>query len=215
MAARAKRAARPTASMPEPTFFATPAALRAWFAKHHATAKELWVGFHKRATGTPSITWPESVDEALCVGWIDGVRRSLGEASYVIRFTPRRPTSRWSLVNVRRVKALAKEGRMRPAGRAAFALADEKKTGTYSYEREHASFTRAQLAALRRNAAAWRFWNAQPPWYRRVATHWVTSAKREETRARRLATLIAGSAAGHRIGILRLPERPPKARTAR
>ena len=206
MAARAKPARRLTESMPEPRYFATPAALRAWFAKHHATAKELWVGFQKRATGTPSITWPESVDEALCVGWIDGVRKSLGAASYVIRFTPRKPTSRWSLVNVRRVKALEKEGRMRSAGRAAFAKADEKKTGTYSYEREHVSFTRAQLATLRKNAAAWRFWSAQPPWYRRVTTHYVTSAKREETRARRLAILIRDSAAGRRIGILQRPE---------
>ncbi len=197
---------RLTASMPEPKFFATPAALRAWFAKHHATAKELWVGFHKRATGTPSITWPESVDEALCVGWIDGVRKSLGDASYVIRFTPRRATSRWSLVNVRRVKALEQEGRMRPAGRAAFALADEAKTGTYSYEREHATFTRAQLATLKKNAAAWRFWNQQPPWYRRVVTHWVTSAKREETKQRRMVMLIAESAAARRIGLLRRPE---------
>jgi len=189
-------------AVPKIRYFATPAALRAWFARHHSRAKELWLGFHKRATGTPSVTWPESVDEALCVGWIDGMRKSLGEARYVIRFTPRRPGSRWSLVNLRRVKALEREGRMQPAGRDAFERREAKKTGTYAYEREHAKFSGAQQSALRANAAAWRFWSAQPPGYRRLATFWVASAKREETRARRLAILIADSAAGRRIGPL-------------
>lgn len=200
-------AKRATSKMPTPRFFATPAHLRHWFKRNAGSAKELWLGYHKRATGTPSVTWPESVDEALCVGWIDGIRRSLGESSYVIRFTPRKPTSRWSLINVRRVKALEQEGRMTPAGRAAFAHRDEKKTGVYSYEREHATFSRAQLATLRKNAAAWRFWSGQPPWYRRVTTHYVTSAKKEETRARRLERLIADSAAGRRIGLLERPKR--------
>jgi uncharacterized protein YdeI (YjbR/CyaY-like superfamily) len=193
---------------PTPRFFATPADLRAWFKRNAATEKELWLGFHKRKTGTPSVTWPESVDEALCVGWIDGIRKSLGETSYVIRFTPRRAGSRWSLVNVRRMKALEKEGRLTPAGRAAFSKRDEKKTGTYSYEREHANFTRAQLSLFRRNAAAWQFWDAQPPWYRRVATHWVASAKKDETRQRRMALLIQDCAAGKRIGPLRRPGEP-------
>lgn len=191
----------------KPRYFATPAALRAWFAHHHPRARELWLGFHKRASGRPSVTWPEAVDEALCVGWIDGVRKSLDESRYVIRFTPRRPGSRWSLVNVRRVRALTRAGRMRPAGRAAFAKADVARTGTYSYEREHAHFSSAQLAEFRRHPAAWRFFEAQPPGYRRIVTHYVVSAKRAETQARRLAILIADSAAGRRIGLLQRPER--------
>jgi uncharacterized protein YdeI (YjbR/CyaY-like superfamily) len=183
-------------------FFEAPVRLRSWFARRHSRAKELWLGFRKRATGKPSVTWPEAVDEALCVGWIDGVRRSLDGASYVIRFTPRRPGSRWSLVNVRRVRALERAGRMRAAGRAAFAKRDAKKTGAYAHEREHASFSPVQLAAVRADAAAWRFFSAQPPWYRRTATYWVVSARREETRARRMAALIRASAAGRRIAPL-------------
>ena len=197
-----------------PRYFATPAALRTWFARHHRRAKELWIGFHKRGTGTPSVTWPESVDEALCVGWIDGIRRSLGAARYVIRFTPRREGSRWSLVNVRRARALIRAGRMRPAGRTAFERRDAADTRRYSYERENAALSRAQRAAFRRNAAAWRFYEAQAPWYRRATTHWVTSAKREETRARRLELLIADCAAGRLIGPLRRPGAPAK-RTSR
>src|SRR6267378_3226365 len=124
----------------KPHYFPTPARLRSWFARHHSREKELWLGFHKRATGTPSVTWP---DEALCVGWIDGLRKRLDDARYVIRFTPRRPGSRWSLVNVRRVRALERAGRLRPAGRAAFDRRDPKKIGVYSYEREPAKLSRA------------------------------------------------------------------------
>src|SRR5690348_8462049 len=199
MAARAKPARRLTESMPEPRYFATPAALRAWFAKHHATAKELWVGFHKRATGKPSITWPESVDEALCVGWIDGIRKSLGDDSYVIRFTPRRPGSIWSAVNIRRVRALTEEGRMQPAGLTAFASRRENKSGIYSYEQRRDQLEEPYQGLLRANDVAWAFFQAQPPWYRKAAGWWVVSAKKEETRQKRLAKLIDDSVAGRTI----------------
>jgi uncharacterized protein YdeI (YjbR/CyaY-like superfamily) len=184
----------------EPTFFATAAEWRVWLARHHESATELWVGFHKRGTGRPSITWPESVDHALCFGWIDGVRKSLGPESYVIRFTPRRRGSTWSSVNLRRVEELARLGLMQPAGRAAHAACTEAKSGIYAYEqREHARLTPAEERAFKRNKAAWTFFQAQPAWYRKTATHWVVSAKRETTRASRLATLLADSAAGRPI----------------
>jgi uncharacterized protein YdeI (YjbR/CyaY-like superfamily) len=193
----------PATSREPPSFFATPAAWRRWLERHHRATKELWVGFWKRHTGKPSITWPESVDEALCYGWIDGLRRSRDADSYVIRFTPRKPDSHWSLVNVRRVAVLKKERRMRPAGLEVFAARDEKKSGTYSFEqRRSVKLTGAYLKALKADAAAWRFFSAQAPWYRRTAAFYVMSAKKEETRQRRLATVIADSARGRRIGIL-------------
>jgi uncharacterized protein YdeI (YjbR/CyaY-like superfamily) len=185
-------------------FFRSAADFRRWLERHHATADELWVGYHKKGTGTPSIDWPQSVDEALCFGWIDGIRRSLGEESYTIRFTPRRPGSVWSLVNVRKAEAAIAAGRMHAAGLAAFEARTAKGTGIYAFEHEDASAHAAEAeATLRANAAAWRFWSAQPPGYRKTALHWVTSAKRADTRARRLATLVEDSAAGRRIGLLR------------
>jgi uncharacterized protein YdeI (YjbR/CyaY-like superfamily) len=190
----------------KPRFFATPADFRAWLEKHHETEKELLVGFHKKGTGRASITWPESVDEALCFGWIDGVRRSLDAGAYTIRFTPRRPTSIWSAVNVARVEQLTKLGRMRPAGLRAFAARTPERTGVYAFERyEAAKLTKAQEKLLRANREAAAFFEAQPPWYRRTAIHYVASAKREETRQRRLERLIADSAAGRRIGPLQRP----------
>ena len=193
----------------DPTFFATPAAWRAWLARHHATAAELWVGFYKRGSGRPSITWPESVDQALCYGWIDGVRRSLGEESYVIRFTPRRPGSTWSKINLQRVGELEALGRMQPAGLAAHSARTAAKSGIYAYEqRDQARLTPEQERAFKRNRKAWTYFRAEAPWYRRTATYWVVSAKREETRVKRLATLIADSAAGRRIGQLDRPARP-------
>lgn len=195
-----------SSSRPEPTFFATPAAFRRWLAKHHATAEELWVGFHRTATGRPSITWPQSVDEALCFGWIDGVRRTLDAERYVIRFTPRKRRSTWSLVNTRRAEALIRDGRMQPAGLRAFEARDAARSGIYSFEqRETARLDAAAEARFRAAAAAWRFWEAQPAGYRKIAAYWVVSAKREDTRARRLDTLIADSAAGRRIAPLRRP----------
>lgn len=187
-----------------PTFFATPADFRRWLKQHHARASELWVGFHKRGTGRPSITWPESVDEALCFGWIDGIRKSLSPDSYVIRFTPRKPGSIWSAVNTRRAQELIRDARMQPAGLKAFAARDPKRSGIYSFEqRKTAELGSEREALFRKNKAAWAFFQSQPPGYRRISTWWVISAKREETRAKRLATLIEDSAAGRRIAPLR------------
>jgi uncharacterized protein YdeI (YjbR/CyaY-like superfamily) len=192
----------------EATYFASPEAFRRWLERHHASATELWVGFHKRATGRPSMTWPESVDEALCFGWIDGIRKRVDDDRYVIRFTPRRSRSIWSLVNLRRVKALIEAGRMCPAGLAAYEARDPKRSGLYSFERAAAQFSPSQEKRLRANARAWAFFESRPPWYRRVATHWVTSAKQEATRERRLEALIRDSAAGLQVGPLRRPGTP-------
>ncbi len=187
----------------KPRFFATPTAWRAWLEKNHATKTELLVGFYKTSSGRPSITWPQSVDEALCFGWIDGVRRSLGEEAYTIRFTPRRATSIWSSVNVARVAALTEQGRMSEAGLRAFAARKPEKTGVYSFERkEHATLSPIEEKQLRANRKAAAFYDAQAPWYRRTALHWVVSAKREDTRARRLAQLIADSEEQRLIGPL-------------
>jgi uncharacterized protein YdeI (YjbR/CyaY-like superfamily) len=204
----------------EPTFFATPADFRAWLEEHHASAAELLVGFHKKGSGRPSITWPEAVDQALCFGWIDGVRRSIDDDSYSIRFTPRMPTSTWSAVNVARVEELARQGLMHPAGLEAFARRSPERTATYSYEqRAAAALDPEQERRLRADAAAWAFFQAQPPWYRRAATWWVVSAKREETRERRLARLIEDSAAARPIGPLTRPgsrgTSPARRRSAR
>jgi uncharacterized protein YdeI (YjbR/CyaY-like superfamily) len=191
-----------------PTFFATPAEFRAWFEAHHQSAKELLVGFYKRGSGKPSITWPESVDEALCFGWIDGVRKSVDEDAYTIRFTPRKRTSIWSAINVAKVAALETLGRMTPAGRRAFEARTPERTGVYSFERNSAAELRAdEEQKLRADAKATAFFDSQPPWYRRTSIHWVISAKREETRRRRLDQLIADSAQGRTIGPLtRKPE---------
>ena len=186
-------------------FFATPARWRAWLEKNHDKKTELLVGFYKRGTKKPSLTWPESVDEALCFGWIDGVRKSLGDEAYTIRFTPRKKTSIWSAVNVSRVAALEKAGKMHASGRAAFAHRTEARTGVYSFERQSAAkLTPAQEKKLRANAKASKWFDAQAPWYKRGALHWVTSAKREETREKRLAELIADCAAGQRIKPMRV-----------
>ena len=190
----------------EPTdvqYFAAPESWRAWLEAHHADGREVWVGYHKRATGRPSLTWAESVDQALCFGWIDGIRKRIDDDRYAIRFTPRKPRSVWSKVNVGRVAELSRLGLMRPAGMAAFAARDEARSGIYSFEQGEAPrLAPEQEAAFRAEPAAWAWWEAAAPSYRRAATWWVVSAKREETRARRLATLIADSAAGRRIGPL-------------
>jgi uncharacterized protein YdeI (YjbR/CyaY-like superfamily) len=190
----------------KPTFFATPSEFRAWFERHHATSRELLVRIYKKGSGKPSITWPESVDQALCFGWIDGIRRNIDEASYSIRFTPRKTSSNWSTINVNRVKELSASGLMRPAGLDAFRRRSEKKSGIYSYEqRASAKLSRADESRLKANKKAWAFFQSQPPWYKRTAAYWVLSAKKEETRARRLATLIADSASGKTIGPLTRP----------
>jgi uncharacterized protein YdeI (YjbR/CyaY-like superfamily) len=192
-----------------PIFFATPDRFRKWLEKNHGRAQELLVGLYKKGSGRPSITWPESVDEALCFGWIDGVRRSIDEDSYSIRFTPRRPGSIWSAVNVKRAHELVARGAMRPAGLAAFEARSDKKSGIYAYEqRELAKLTAAAQRQFRTNARAWEFFQKQPPWYRRTATYWVATAKKEETRQRRLATLIADSEQGRAIRQLARPGTP-------
>lgn len=192
----------------KPVFFVTPAAFRAWLRKNHRSKDELVVGFYKKSSGIPSITWPEAVDEALCFGWIDGVRRSIDGKSYSNRFTPRRPRSNWSAINVKRVKELIELGRMSPAGVKAFEAREDDRTAIYSYEqRRSAAFTPAQRKEFRRNERAWAFFEKQAPWYRRAATHWVVSAKREDTRSKRLATLIKDSAAGRRVPPLTSPDK--------
>ena len=193
-------------TLQEPTFFATPDELRAWLAEYHEARDELWVGFHKKATGRPSVTWPQAVDQALCFGWIDGVRKSLGDESYKIRFTPRKSRSTWSAINVRRYGELLAEGLVAPAGVAAFERRAEDRTAIYSYEnRDKAVFEDEQEARFRADAAAWEWFQAQPPSYRRTATYWVVSAKRPETRERRLTRLIEDSAAGRTIPPLTRP----------
>lgn len=188
----------------KPRFFASPGAFRVWLEAHHAKAGELLVGFHKRDTGRPSLTWSESVDEALCFGWIDGVRKSLGGERYQIRFTPRRAGSTWSKINVGKVAALTAAGKMRPAGLAAFAGRSAAKTALYTYEqRGEAALDPAQQAQFRANQKAWAWWAACAPGYRKAALFWLGSAKRDETRARRFATLIAACEAGVKIAPLR------------
>lgn len=173
---------------------------------NHATASELLVGFHRKGSGKPSITWPESVDEALCFGWIDGKRQGLDATSYTIRFTPRKATSIWSAINVAKVEALTKTGKMREAGLAAFAKRKAERTGVYSFERgEAAVLPPAQARQLAANQKASAFFEAQPPWYRRTAIHWVISAKQEATRERRFAQLLTDSAAGRTIPPLTRP----------
>jgi uncharacterized protein YdeI (YjbR/CyaY-like superfamily) len=181
------------------THFAASSDLRKWFAKYHLSKQELWVGFHKKSSGKPSITWPESVDEALCVGWIDGVRKSLDHNSYVIRFTARKPTSIWSVVNVKRVAVLTAEGRMQEAGLAAFALRTAAKSGIYAFEQDNPELTAADVRVFKKNKAAWTFFTAQPPGYQRLMSWRVTTAKRAETRAKRLLQLIEASAASTRL----------------
>jgi uncharacterized protein YdeI (YjbR/CyaY-like superfamily) len=184
----------------EATFFSTPAAFRAWLEKHHETESEIWVGYYKKATGKPSMTWSEAVDEALCFGWIDGKLQRIDEERHRQRFTPRRPQSNWSAINIAKVADLRAEGRMTPAGEAAFAARREDRSAVYSYERRHeAAFDAEQEATFRGNEAAWAWFGGQSPSYRRTATFWVVSAKRPETRAKRLATLIECSAEGRRV----------------
>jgi uncharacterized protein YdeI (YjbR/CyaY-like superfamily) len=186
-------------------YFASSAAFRDWLAEHHEKKTELLVGFYKRGTGRPSLSWPESVDTALAFGWIDGVRRSVDGERYTIRFTPRKPTSIWSNINIAKAEALIAAGLMAPAGLRAFTARTARRSGVYSFEQEPKKqvLPPEYEALLRGNKRAWTWFNAQAPWYRRTASHWVTSAKREETRARRLATLVAESAAGRSIGPLR------------
>ena len=185
--------------MMKPTFFATPSALRNWLEEHHDTAQELWIGFYKKSSGKPSITWPEAVDEALCFGWIDGIRKGIDDLSYTIRFTPRKARSTWSAVNVKRARELTNLGLMCPAGLKAFEERKEERSGIYAYEQENAELHAAYEQQFRANKKAWDFFQAQAAWYQRTAIWWVISAKKEETRLKRLATLIEDSEHGRTI----------------
>jgi uncharacterized protein YdeI (YjbR/CyaY-like superfamily) len=182
-------------------FFATPSDFRAWLKANHEKVREQWVGFYRKASCRPSITWPQSVDEALCVGWIDGLRKSIDGESYRIRFTPRKPASTWSAVNTGRVRELSRQGRMLPAGLKAFERRTEARSGRYSYEnRKAAVLSKAAEQQFRSHPEAWKFFQSQPEGYRKMATWWVISAKREATRQKRLEVLIADSEAGRRTG---------------
>ena len=183
----------------ETIFFPTPADFRNWFRRHHKRAREVWVGFYRKPTRRPSITWPESVDEALCFGWIDGIRKRIDAESYMIRFTPRRRGSIWSGRNTERVAVLTNEKRMQPAGRAAFAARRENKSGIYSYEQRSEQLPEPYATRLKKDKAAWEFFQAQSPSYRKTIGWWVVSAKQEETRQKRLEKLIAESVFGRRL----------------
>ncbi len=183
-----------------PRFFSTAQAFRDWLAHHAATETELIVGFHKVATGQPCMTWSESVDEALCFGWIDGVRKRIDDDTYQIRFTPRKPTSIWSTINIAKVQALQAQGRMTPAGERAFALRTDAKSEVYSYEQAAvAELTTAELATFKAQKRAWAYWESTPPGYRKLMLHRVVAAKKAETRAARLLALMDACAAGLRL----------------
>jgi uncharacterized protein YdeI (YjbR/CyaY-like superfamily) len=184
----------------ETRYFKTPAEFRAWLVENQATATEVGVVLHRKASGNPTMTWSEAVDQALCFGWIDSVARRRDETSRVQRFTPRKPRSNWSAVNIAKVATLREQGLMMPAGLAAFARREEARSGVYSYENRHlAALDTEREAAFRANSAAWEFFKAQPPSYRQTCIYQVMNAKREETRSRRLERLMAASAQGRRL----------------
>jgi uncharacterized protein YdeI (YjbR/CyaY-like superfamily) len=188
----------------EPKFFATQADLHQWFVQNHNRLDECWIGFYKKATGIPSITWPESVDEALCFGWIDGIRKKVDEQAYMIRFTPRRPRSIWSAVNIKRFAELKAMGLVMPEGQAAYDRMDEKKARIYSYERETAELAPAYVEQFQQNEKAWAWFNESlAPSYCKTSKNWVMRAKREETRQRRLQILIESCEEGKKIPLLR------------
>jgi len=183
-----------------PTFFADGAAFRAWLAQHAGNSTELLVGFHKVGSGKPCMRWSESVDEALCFGWIDGVRRRIDDDTYSIRFTPRKPSSIWSVVNIAKMDVLRAQGKMLPAGEAAFALRVEAKSGIYAHERSDVpELSSAELAQFRHGPAAWDYFEACPPGYRKTILHWITKAKKSETRAKRFDQLLRACALGKRL----------------
>jgi uncharacterized protein YdeI (YjbR/CyaY-like superfamily) len=189
----------------DPVFFPDKAAFRKWLEAHHQTEKELLVGFYKVASGKPSITWPESVDEALCFGWIDGIRKSINEDSYTIRFTPRKAGSIWSAINIKKVEELSKAGKMYPAGLAAFAKRSEQKSAIYSYEKAPVKLDTKFEKGFKANKKAWKFFHSLPPSYQRTAINWVMSAKQEATRLKRMQALIDDSEQGLKIKPLRYP----------
>ncbi len=196
----AKRIAQRPVEAGEPVYFDGPGAFRRWLELHHGEARALVVGFHKRDTGVPSLTWPESVDEALSFGWIDGVRRRVDDQSYQIRFSPRKRSSIWSTVNIRRAEALIAEGRMTPQGLEAFGKRTERKSGVYSYEQgEGPALSEAELKEFRKHKKAWAYFEALPPGYKRTMLHWIVSSKQEAARARRFGKFLASCAEGLRL----------------
>jgi uncharacterized protein YdeI (YjbR/CyaY-like superfamily) len=190
-----------------PRFFRTSAQWRQWLEKNHDRESELWVGFYKKASGRKGLTYEEALDEALAFGWIDGVTKRVDDKRWTIRFSPRKPKSIWSLKNIRRVGELTEQGRMAAPGLAAFERRDPSEKGTYSFEQAKPEFDEKLKKRFRRNRKAWKFWEAQPPGYRKAATWWVVSAKREETRVRRLDQLIEDSSNGRRLPMLTSPTR--------
>jgi uncharacterized protein YdeI (YjbR/CyaY-like superfamily) len=183
----------------KPKFFRTPTDFARWLEKNHRRATELWVGFYKTGSGKPSITWPESVDQALCFGWIDGIRKRIDEVSYQIRFTPRRKGSIWSAININRAEQLVRQKQMRPGGLKAFTARIENKSGIYSYEQRTRELSEPYARVLKKNKQASKFFETQPPSYRKMIGWWIVSAKKEETRMARLAKLISESAKGKRL----------------
>jgi uncharacterized protein YdeI (YjbR/CyaY-like superfamily) len=196
----------------KPRFFTSQSAFRSWLKRHHSKTRELWVGFYRTESGRGGITYPEALDEALCFGWIDGLRKSVDDSSYAIRFTRRKPDSIWSAINTRRVEELINLGRMQKPGLTAFQTRDLKKSQQYSYERYNCRLEAAHEQQFKKNAKAWEFFRAQAPWYRRTTTWWVVSAKQEETRLKRLAILIRDSEKEKKIGPLDYPRNKRKGR---
>lgn len=182
--------------------FKSAAGFRAWLDKHHADATELWVGFYKKASGRIGLTYDEAVEEALCFGWIDGIKKRVDELSYCHRFSPRQRRSVWSRINLARVRRLKRAGRMKPAGLRAFAAREANRSGTYSFENAPRELSADERRLFAADRVAWKFFGQQPPGYRRVAVWWIHSAKRPETRARRLQALIADSRRGRRLGVV-------------
>ncbi len=182
-------------------FFRNPAEFRRWLKSNHTKVAELWVGFYKVGTGKPSITWKESVDQALCFGWIDGIRKSIDGDSYKIRFTPRKLASNWSKVNIKRYGELLEQGLIQPAGKKMFE-ANSLRRRDYSYEQEQRTMSEMYIEEFKKNKKAWKYYSDQAPWYQRTSSYWVMSAKKEETRARRLAQLISDSEQGKRLGLM-------------
>jgi uncharacterized protein YdeI (YjbR/CyaY-like superfamily) len=195
----AKKSPQGAGNKSGPSFFNHHSAFRAWLEKNHAKERELLVGYYKVASGKPSMTWSESVDQALCFGWIDGVRKSLNDEAYTIRFTPRKPTSNWSAINIRKIGELTEKGVMAPAGLAAYAKRKEEKSRIYGYENRPKEMPEDCAKVFRKNTKAWEFFSSLAPSYQRAAAHWVVSAKKEETKLARLEKLIAASGQGKRI----------------
>jgi uncharacterized protein YdeI (YjbR/CyaY-like superfamily) len=181
------------------TFFPTQKQLRKWFEKNHKTEKELFVGYYKVSTDKHSVTWSESVDEAICFGWIDGIRKNIDEESYCIRFTPRKPTSNWSAINIKKVEELTRLGLMKPEGLKAFSFRKESKSKIYSYENTAVEFDKSFEEKFKSNRKAWLYFQSMPPSYKKITTRWVMSAKQEATRIKRLKELIHDCALGKKI----------------